>query len=31
VDLVASSPVAASEASREQLQAQVSLLRGDRR
>ena len=31
VDLVASSPVVASEASREQLQAQVSLLRGDRR
>ena len=31
VDLIASSPVAASEASRQQLQAQVNLLRGDRR
>ncbi|AHL74938.1 glycerol acyltransferase [Stutzerimonas stutzeri] len=31
VDLFASAPVAASEATRQQLQAQVSLLRGDRR
>ncbi|WP_222911353.1 MFS transporter [Pseudomonas sp. DNDY-54] len=31
VDLVASAPIAASEANRQQLQAQVSLLRGDRR
>jgi 1-acyl-sn-glycerol-3-phosphate acyltransferase len=31
VDLIASAPVAASEASRRQLQEQVSLLRGDRR
>ncbi|WP_019342580.1 MFS transporter [Stutzerimonas stutzeri] len=31
VDLVASAPVAASEANRQHLQAQVSLLRGDRR
>jgi 1-acyl-sn-glycerol-3-phosphate acyltransferase len=31
VDLIASAPVAANEANRQQLQAQVSLLRGDRR
>ncbi|KJH79948.1 MFS transporter [Pseudomonas sp. KSR10] len=31
IDLIASAPVAASEATRQQLQAQVSLLRGDRR
>lgn len=31
VDLIASAPIAASEANRQQLQAQVSLLRGDRR
>lgn len=31
VELIASAPVAASEANRQQLQAQVSLLRGDRR
>ena len=31
VDLIASAPVAASEANRQQLQTQVSLLRGDRR
>jgi 1-acyl-sn-glycerol-3-phosphate acyltransferase len=31
VDLIASAPVAASEVNRQQLQAQVSLLRGDRR
>lgn len=31
VDLIASAPIAASDANRQQLQAQVSLLRGDRR
>lgn len=31
VDLIASAPVAATDANRQQLQAQVSLLRGDRR